>query len=382
MGVCFAFVCMGSIHLPNSIMTRPHVVFWRGLMAVFILYALFMTYLLLLPVDQARQTFRIFDDNLGQNLPERSYGEDCRLFTPEHPVSPMANFTDAIFDVHFVAHFLGWWGKMMIMRDWYVAWACSIGFEICEITFRHWLPNFYECWWDHLFLDLFGCNLIGIILGHYTLKYFGSNRIRWVWDPSMVNRKSHKSESCPNQLYTALDKLRPTVFERFEWAGLASLQRFLGVTVFVVTVLLIDCNNFFLKYVLWVPAEHDLLKYRVFLWGLASIATAKEWYEYVSNQYCHRLGPFAWLAFYTSTVELLTVIKCAEGQFTAPFPWYVKVIWCFLTASFLWLCYIAYRNGSREEENTDSKKVKSLEFNPYNPSVEIINHNEKTEKSD
>ena len=234
---------------------------------------------------------------------------------------------------------------MMIMRDWYVAWACSIGFEICEITFRHWLPNFYECWWDHLLLDLFGCNLIGIILGHYTLKYFGSNRIRWVWDPSMVNKKSPKSESCPNQLYTALDKLRPTVFERFEWAGLASLERFFGLTGFVVIVLLIDCNNFFLKFVLWVPAEHDLLKYRVFLWGLASIATAKEWYEYVSNKYCHRLGPFAWLAFYTSAVEFLTVVKCAEGQFTAPFPWYVKVMWSILSVSYLWLCYIAYRNG-------------------------------------
>ena len=53
-GVCFAFVVMGSIHLPNSIMTRPHVVFWRALMAVFILYSMFITFLLLLPTDQAR----------------------------------------------------------------------------------------------------------------------------------------------------------------------------------------------------------------------------------------------------------------------------------------------------------------------------------------
>lgn len=51
LGVCFAFVCLGSIHLPNTIMTRPHVVFWRALQAMFILYAMFMTYLLLLPED-------------------------------------------------------------------------------------------------------------------------------------------------------------------------------------------------------------------------------------------------------------------------------------------------------------------------------------------
>ena len=53
-GVCFAFVCIGSIHLPNTIMSRPHVVFWRAIMACFIMYAMLMTYLLLLPVDQAR----------------------------------------------------------------------------------------------------------------------------------------------------------------------------------------------------------------------------------------------------------------------------------------------------------------------------------------
>jgi len=86
----------------------------------------------------------------------------------------------AVFDVHFVAHFLGWWVKMLIMRDWYVAWICSSVFELLELTFRYWLPNFYECWWDTLILDLFGCNLIGIILGHYTLKWFGVSKISWV----------------------------------------------------------------------------------------------------------------------------------------------------------------------------------------------------------
>lgn len=221
-----------------------------------------------------------------------------------------ANFSDAVFDVHFVAHFLGWWGKFLIMRDWYVAWACSIAFELCEISFRHWLPNFWECWWDHLFLDLFGCNLIGIILGHYTIKYFGSTRINWVWDSKS---KQTGQQACSSQVCTALDKLRPSFLERYEWAGLKNVPRLFGVLVFIVIVLVIDCNNFFLKFVLWVPAEHDLLKYRVALWGLCSLATAKEWFEYTSNPYCHRLGPFAWLAFYTSGVETLTVLKMSQG---------------------------------------------------------------------
>ena len=167
------FIGFGAIHLPNTIMTRPISFAWRVLLACLVLYIALMTFILMLPRQQARAFFRVFDDTLGVDMPERSYADDCRVFTPENPDSQFANLADAFLDVHTFAHWIGWWGKMLFMRDWYIAWICSSMFEICELTFRHWLPNFYECWWDHLFLDLFGMNLIGIILGHYTLKYFG-----------------------------------------------------------------------------------------------------------------------------------------------------------------------------------------------------------------
>ena len=168
-GVSVMFVGLGAIHLPNTIMTRPISFLWRVLLAVFILYIALMTFILMLPLDHARAFVSVFDSKLGVPLPERSYGDDCRVFTPENPDSYFANVMSAVWDCHFIAHFAGWWGKMIFMRDWYIAWICSTMFEICELTFRHWLPNFYECWWDHLLLDLFGCNLIGLILGHYTL---------------------------------------------------------------------------------------------------------------------------------------------------------------------------------------------------------------------
>ena len=179
-GMCFAFVAYGSIHFPSTIMTRPHALFWRMILSIFCLYAMFMTYLCMLPRDQARKALLVLDSQLNKPMEERSYGEYCDL--------SIENLLDNIIDVHFPAHLLGWWGKMIIMRDWYVAWVCSIGFEICELTFRHWLPNFYECWWDHLFLDLFGCNLLGIILGYYTLKYFSASKINWVYDPDSERR--------------------------------------------------------------------------------------------------------------------------------------------------------------------------------------------------
>ena len=34
------------------------------------------------------------------------------------------------------------------IRDWKFCTFLSIFFEFLEITFKHWLPNFRECWWD------------------------------------------------------------------------------------------------------------------------------------------------------------------------------------------------------------------------------------------
>jgi len=181
---------------------------------------------------------------------------------------------------------------------------------------------------------------------------------------------------CGTQIKGVLNKLRPATLEQFEWAGLGNLQRFFGVLTFIILVLVIDCNNFFLKFVLWVPAEHDLLKFRVALWGLCSLATSKEWYEYISNEYCHRMGPFNWLTFYTASIEVLIVIKASEGQFTEAFPWYVKAIWFCIAILFFWLLSIAYSNSMLEAE---AKKVRP-EFNPYNPDIDIVNHSAGNKK--
>lgn len=172
---------------------------------------------------------------------------------------------------------------MLIMRDWYIVWICSISFELLELTFRYWLPNFYECWWDSLLLDVFGCNLAGILLGHYFLKYFGVSKMQWVKSIQTADKKTQTDAACDNIVLRILNKLTPSVFEQYEWSGLSSPVRYLGASVFCLINLTVDCNNFFYKFVIWVPPDHTLLKIRIFLWGFCAVATGKEWYEYVSN---------------------------------------------------------------------------------------------------
>jgi phosphatidylserine synthase 2 len=80
-----SFIAFASVQYPDTLIKRPHPVFWRILLGALTLYILFMVYVLFQPLNDARKIFKFFDSRLGQPLPEKSYAEDCRLYTPENP---------------------------------------------------------------------------------------------------------------------------------------------------------------------------------------------------------------------------------------------------------------------------------------------------------
>ena len=55
----------------------------------------------------------------------------------------------------------------------------SVTFEVIEYSLRNVLNNFKECWWDHIVVDIFGCNLLGIILGFYIIDKLKLERYQW-----------------------------------------------------------------------------------------------------------------------------------------------------------------------------------------------------------
>ena len=69
------------------------------------------------------------------------------LFAPK---SKLIFFFQDKFDVFVPAHFLGWWAKTLILRDYWMTLVLSVLFEINEYSLQHQLPNFSECWWDHV----------------------------------------------------------------------------------------------------------------------------------------------------------------------------------------------------------------------------------------
>jgi phosphatidylserine synthase 2 len=117
-------------------------------------------------------------------LPERSYGADCRIYTPENPKGRFNNVyvrcllslpqlislvyilmyitiivlthypfnlpskgnlwlvnylsflchQETLFDEFVLAHVLGWWGKATMIRNQALLWLLSIGFEMMEVS--------------------------------------------------------------------------------------------------------------------------------------------------------------------------------------------------------------------------------------------------------
>jgi phosphatidylserine synthase 2 len=59
-------------------------------------------------VDDARFLLSKLDSRLGKPLPERSYAEDCALYTPYDEQSSFRNLRDTIWDEFILAHFFGW----------------------------------------------------------------------------------------------------------------------------------------------------------------------------------------------------------------------------------------------------------------------------------
>jgi len=332
----------------------------------------------MLPRDKARSAFKIFHPHFGNPLPEKNYAEDCRVYTPENPKSKFFNLTDAIFDVHFIAHLGGWWAKMLIIRDVKLAWIASASFELIEISFRHWLPNFWECWWDHLFLDLFGCNLLGIILGSITLKYMGVSRINWIYKKPK-GQKLQELESCSSPLEKALMKMKPDILINYEWEMFSSLKRYFQVVFYIWFILSVDSMNFFLKFCLWIEAESDLLLGRVLIWGFAAIATSREFYEFIDDPNCKRVGAFFWTSCFTLSIEYSCVYKFSQGLFTEPFPWYVILIDSLYFSVIIIGGVYAYLNGLHLHRKKTAYNIIDPELT-IEDTQDVLKGNEKKKK--
>ncbi|URE35183.1 phosphatidylserine synthase [Musa troglodytarum] len=178
--VIAVYLAYSLLQAPSTVLIRPHPAIWRMVHGMAVVYLVALTFLLFQNRDDAREFMKFLHSDLGVELPERSYGTDCRIYVPENPKSRFNNVYETLFDEFVPAHIFGWWGKAIMIRNQPLLWVLSIGFETMELTFRHMLPNFNECWWDSIILDIIICNWFGIWAGMRTVRYFDGKTYEWV----------------------------------------------------------------------------------------------------------------------------------------------------------------------------------------------------------
>lgn len=65
----------------------------------------------------------------------------------------------------------------------WIGWSLllSLSVFVClpQLLFAHLLPNFVECWWDALLLDVILCNGVGIYIGMQICRFMEMRQYKW-----------------------------------------------------------------------------------------------------------------------------------------------------------------------------------------------------------
>ncbi|XP_025886340.1 CDP-diacylglycerol--serine O-phosphatidyltransferase 1 isoform X1 [Solanum lycopersicum] len=328
------YLAYSLLQAPSTVLIRPHPAIWRLVHGMAVIYLVALTFLLFQRRDDARQFMTFLHPDLGIELPEKSYGADCRLYVPENPTNRFKNLYDTLFDEFVLAHILGWWGKAIMIRNQPLLWVLSIGFELMELTFRHMLPNFNECWWDSIILDIFICNWFGILAGMRTVRYFDGRTYEWVG----ISRQPN----IMGKVKRTLGQFTPAHWDKDEWRPLLGPWRFLQVLTLCVIFLTVELNTFFLKFCLWIPPRNPLIVYRLVLWWLLAIPTIREYNSYLQDRTpVKKVGAYCWLSLAICIVELLICVKFGHGLFPDPMPNWLVIFWT-CTGVGLVLCLAAW----------------------------------------
>jgi len=313
----FFWLALGMTIMPDGPFLRPHPALWRFSFAMGIFYELLLIYILFQTPGDARKLLKYIDADLGEPIPEKDYGGNCKLYDADNS-DPWHNVKDKV-DIFIVSHLAGYWCKTLIFRDWWLTTVISIMFEFLEYTLEHQLPNFSECWWDHWILDVIVCNGGGTIVGIYTLRYLSMKTYHW--------RGLYEIPTYRGKIRRFFGQFSPHGWIEFTWNPLSSFERWIAIVCLIIGFLITELNTFYLKFVLWVPPNHLLNPVRllfILLWGAVCL---RETFQLLDDPECDKLGRQSWVMLAIIVTELLICIKFGWATITKPLPRHIAMWW-------------------------------------------------------
>lgn len=203
--------------------------------------------------------------------------------------------------------------------------------EITEITFAHLLPNFIECWWDALILDVIICNGLGIWMGLKICQILEMREYKWasIKDISTTTGKIKR----------AMLQFTPESWSAIRWLDPKSTaMRFAAVIQLVIFWQVTELNTFFLKHIFEMPPDHFIVIGRLIFiglfvapsvrWGfkwkadwlyganlLNVLIVFRQYYVYVTDTRCKRVGTQCWVYGAIMVSEAILCIKNGKELF-------------------------------------------------------------------
>ena len=310
------FMIISILTLPNGPFTRPHPALWRCVLGLSILYLLLVQFLLHQDWETVRSIIVWLDPRMTNYTvdSEKEYGVNCWDITAKRLYSHLDWFA--------FGHYWGWGMKALIIRHYGLLWSISVMWELTEMVFGHLLPNFYECWWDNLVLDVLICNGLGIFTGMQVCKFLEMREFKW---ESIKNISGAKGK-----FKRALLQLTPESWSAVRWLDPQSgYMRLIAVIQFMLIWQMVELNTFFIKHIFPMPAEHPICVFRILLFGLIAAPATRQYYTYVTDPKCKRVGTQCWVFIMISFSELILVLKFGLELFSQT-QISKMVIWIFL----------------------------------------------------
>ncbi|CAI5737729.1 unnamed protein product [Hyaloperonospora brassicae] len=330
LAAALVFLVYCFLQTRDGLLTRPHPGVWRVVHGASVVYLLALAALVVQNRQRAMQAMQLVFPEVGSRPTTLTRGVTLQCDMNWEAV------TRGVSSIWFFAHVTGWWGKMCMFRDWRFCWVLSIAFELLELALQFVISDFQECWWDSLLLDMLGANLLGMCLGRVTLWLLESKEYDW------SGRRGKKL----GYFRLALNQFTPFEWEQYHWEVFSSFKRFAEIVFAMVMCLITELNAFFMMTTLSIPKESNFNSYRLFLVFMIGIPAAAEYYEFITNPKCWRLGQNSWMVLSIAIFEVLVWIKfSADGVlFTQPPPdLVVYPIVAFATMFSMWML-LFFRN--------------------------------------
>uniref|UniRef100_A0AC35UIQ4 Phosphatidylserine synthase n=1 Tax=Rhabditophanes sp. KR3021 TaxID=114890 RepID=A0AC35UIQ4_9BILA len=298
------FLIVSALAFPSGPFIRPHPVVWRIIFGVSVIYMVILQFTVFQSYRDIKEILKWLDPERLQNetLQEKEYAVNCSDITLERLWEHM--------DIFAVAHFLGWTMKGLLIRHTIICWYISIAWELTEVVFTHILPNFAECWWDALGLDVILCNGTGIFVGMWLCKKLEMREFHW---ESIKTIRSTKGK-----FKRAVLQFTPESWLKIDWFTNLALKRTLWVYLFVLIWIASELNTFFLKHIFVVDTSHPAVFWRIILIGLISAPSIRQFYVFATDPRMNRLGMQAWVYCAICALEATINVKFGRQELPGP----------------------------------------------------------------